>query len=255
MSLVREFARFGFALDLDSNSSTYAFSHAEKLRMARAHVVPCLNEVFRGIDRLIVDAMQKLSVFRGFNGNIVSSLMDRELLTWNRSPMELLASLSKDTWLVSRPSQPSLLYRDSIVRSLSASVMRILHPQQYRELTQFAQQLFVTWVTGEAIDAAIEPARATDHLQAVFALEALYHFVDLVRIGEPTVSTTFLEDLVNLTKTLTAAFVCTYGDPEEIRALFFESLQKDFEFWEILGEIAGDDAVEQYSQAVTEETL
>jgi hypothetical protein len=255
ISLVREFARIGFALDLDSSSPTYAFSHIESTRMVRSYVLPCLDEVFKGIENSISDAMQSLSVFRGFNGNIVSNLINKGLLTWKGSPMELLASLSKDTWLVSRPSQPTLLYRDSIVRSLSASVMRTLHSRRYSELTHFAYRLFLTWVTGEPADDTIEPAQATDHLQTVFALETLYHFVDLTRIGQVPATETLLVDLVTLTKRLTIAFICTYGDPDEMRSLFFESLQKDLEFWEILGEIAGNDVVDEYSRAVTEESL
>lgn len=255
ISLVREFAQVGFALDLDSDSSTYAFSHIEKARMVRSYVVPCLNEVFIGIEKTTSEAMQNLSVFRGFNGNIVSSLIEKGLLAWKGTPMELLASLSKDTWLVSRPSRPSLLYRDSIVRSLSASVMRTLHADKYLKLTNFAYHLFLTWVTGESTDDSIEPARATDHLQTVFALETLYHFVDLTRIGQTPATEVLLPNLISLTKKLTNTFICTYGDVDEMRSLFFESLQKDIEFWDILGDIAGEEVVDQYSRAVTEEGL
>lgn len=249
MGIVQEFSAMHFALDLDAGSDTYAFSEHELDRLLRAHVVPCLNEVFSGVRTAVADAMQRLSVLRGFNGNIIASLIDSNLLAWPRSPLELLAALSKETWLVSRPTQPSALYRDSIVRLMSASAMRTLYPDEYCEITKFAFKMYSGWVGGISSDGETLVFKPTDHVQAVFALEALYHLVDIARMGG-TDHETLVGDLVALTEELTSQFVSTYEDIREVLAVFYESLRADDEFWALLHRVAGEEAAERYDQAV-----
>lgn len=249
-ALLSEITSQNFALDLDPESPDYAFSSVEKERMIRQYVVPRLEEIFKGVDPDVAEAMQRLSAIRGFNSNVVAGLIQADLLDWSGTPTELLSALSRETWLVSRPSQPSLLYRDSIARMVSASVMRNLRPQLYRQISRRAYDLFLNWCLGRPENGVT--LKATDHLQVVFALEALYHRVDLVRVGDLG-NANLLSEVTDLTRALIRELRSSYGEPGEMKDLLYESLQQDSEFWDLLGMIGGDAVVDGYSRIIARE--
>ncbi|MGW4435575.1 hypothetical protein ACWELO_07410 [Streptomyces sp. NPDC004596] len=243
--IVADFAAYGFALDLDVNSSTYAFSAQAAAELAQRHVAPALTEIYSRVPDEAALAMRSLSVFRGFNANVISMLIRENLIHWEGSPVGLLGVLSSQTWLISPPSGAYPMYRDAIVRLLSASMMRLTDPARYLRLTEYAASLFKGWVLGVGADGQDLPQKPMDQLQIFFAVEALYHRLDACRINA--------EDgdlpaaLADLTSELVRHFRCSFGEPEELQAQFHEILQNDREFWAILADVGGNDAVDAYA--------
>ncbi|NJP46041.1 hypothetical protein [Actinacidiphila epipremni] len=246
--IVADFAAYGFALDLDPRSDTYAFSPRAAAELAESHVAPALDEIYSRVPDEAAFAMRSLSVFRGFNANVISMLIRENLIRWDGAPVELLGILSRQTWLISPPSGAYPMYRDAIVRLLSASMMRLTEPERYLRLTQYAARLFRGWVLGVGPEGQELPQKPMDQLQIFFAVEALYHRLDTCRVSpeEGDLPTA----LAGLTRELVAQFRCTFGEPAELRAQFHEILQNDREFWAILTEVGGDAAVDAYARHV-----
>ncbi len=135
---VAEKARFDIILD------SY-FAPENKGGLFEEFVSVKIRDLLKGVSLSLQEVFQVVSIFRGFNENTLSALLDTGYLhPRDKDGWELYQEMLK-THLI-EPDQP--LSHDKILRRVLSARMRFEEPDRYRAIHSFAAELYDRWLQG-----------------------------------------------------------------------------------------------------------
>ncbi|HEV7771727.1 MAG TPA: hypothetical protein VGO48_00410 [Conexibacter sp.] len=249
LQIVAGFSSVGFAVDLDPHSSLYAFRPREQQVYCREILRPALDTILGDVDSRVESAMRRLAVFRAFDTEIIEAMIEAGQIDWPDSALALLASLSRETWLIKPPGRGHPLYRDAIVRLLAGSCFRIEDPSVYLAITSHAYDLFVTWIEGTD---APDGCRASDDLQCFYLVEAMYHRLDAYRVTNERAEG-LGSSLAQAACELVGHLRTSKAEPRTQRLQLLSMLEEDAELRALLGRVGDADAVSDFYDAMETE--
>lgn len=156
----------------------------------------------------------------------------QEHVNWN------LESELTTTHLVEMPNSSPLYRLEPLIRQLVALQMEYNDKERFLELNRMAMQIFEEQVKGQDKDGKELPDRPSERTQIAFAIEALYHYLLLLRQDRVAKEQARSKLLGKLNEYL--SHKRTREGDEYWTKLLVGTVEKDTELTTLIYEMAGD---------------